>query len=315
MQRLLNQCMIGMLISFLMSTFSFAQDIEIEILNQNGDKVGAQEIAPAETDNALIDDNVTIISPDGSSKKLNLNGNQSIIIRRSMKTVDENGQRKTESNGKAVIIGPDGQRQEFELNGESDLGLRGFLGLGGFPGQGTAVKAGKFMIGVHCDKIHPAVAAQLDLESGMGLLVKQVSKDSPAANAGIQKHDVLLFADDKQLSATGDLIKAVQSSGEGETAVSITLIHRGKESTVKVKPIERPASAINGMEFLPNNLNFQFREFGPGAVIDIDPNSSFDQRIERMQEQMQRFEQRIQQQMQEALSQQNFQFKPSDDED
>lgn len=305
MKRLLNRILFGLALVIGTSTCVVAQDIEIEIVNPNGDKVGPQVVVPAQSDENLIDDSVRVISPDGSSKPLPLNGSRGIIVSRSIKTVNKNGQQSTESSGKAIIIGPDGKRQEIELDGDSDLSG---LGLGGFLGRGTAVNAGKFMIGVHCEPMHPAVAAQLDLQKG--LMIKQVSTDSPASKAGLQKHDVLLFANDKQLANTSDLIEAVQKSGESKSALSITLIRRGKETTAEVRPIERPRSAI-GLNLFPNDMNFQFRQFGPGVVIGGDMDASFQEQIEQMRDRMRQMEQQFQQQLQDFQLQQNFQSPPS----
>jgi hypothetical protein len=309
MKTLLNRILFGLAFAISSSTFVVAQNLEIEIVNPNGDKVGPQVVAPVQSDEDLIDDDVTIISPDGSSQPLPFTGGQSVIISRSMKTVNENGQQRTESSGKAIIIGPDGKRQEIELDGDSDFSG---LGLDGFLGRGTAVKAGKFMIGVHCEPIHPAVAAQLDLEKG--LMIKQIASDSPASKAGLQKHDVLLFANDKQLANTADLTQAVQKTGESKSALSLTLIRRGKETTVEVRPTERPPSAI-GQDLFPNDMNFQFRQFGPGAVIGGDLDASFQQQMEQMRDRMRQMEQRIQQRMQDFQLQQNFEPQPSADID
>lgn len=298
MQRLLSRFFLGLALAAGMTSASIAQDIEVEIVNPDGDKVAPQTVGPIEIDDSLIKKGTTIISPNGTSQKLNLNGNQSITIRRSTSTVDRNGQRRSESSGKAIVIGPDGKRQEFDLDGSSDLGQ---LGLGGFLGQGTAVQAGKFMIGVYSDSVPPALAAQLDLETGSGLLVTEVTQDSPASKAGLQKHDVLLFADDKQLSTPADLVKAIQKSGEAKAAISLTLIQRGKETTIKVKPLERPENELK-LGILPNDLGFQFRAFGPGAVINKGLERSLQQaaeksrlRMQQIEEQMEKFDDRMKQ--------------------
>eukprot|EP01048_Picozoa_sp_COSAG05_P039507 COSAG05_NODE_19678_length_289_cov_0.815789_1_plen_96_part_11 len=55
-----------------------------------------------------------------------------------------------------------------------------------------------FAIGSIYRPVNEAMRSQLGL-GDRGLLVLSVSNDSPAAKAGIEKHDVLIFADDKEL--------------------------------------------------------------------------------------------------------------------
>jgi len=138
----------------------------------------------------------------------------SIVIRKSFSTVDENGERKTERSGKAIVIGPDGQRQEFDLSDDQNMKIEipGFGGRLQIPGLDAGTETIAFTLGCRYSSIHPAVASQLGLESG--LMVTQVPQNSAAAKAGVQKHDILLFADDKQVISETDLNAVVQAAGE-----------------------------------------------------------------------------------------------------
>ena len=87
----------------------------------------------------------------------------------------------------------------------------------------------------------PPVRAQLDLPEKQGLLVVSVVPDSPAAKAGIVRHDVLLRAGDKPLADPRQLVQAIEATKEGK--LKIELLHDGKPKTVEVTPAKRPEEA------------------------------------------------------------------------
>ena len=105
---------------------------------------------------------------------------------------------RTETFGKAIIIGPDGVRQEIELGGPLEGQLNERL-----PGMMRLQweQSNKYMIGVNCRPISEALRTQLDLETERVWLLKDVVHDSPAAKAGLEQHDILMFADDTHLAA------------------------------------------------------------------------------------------------------------------
>ena len=186
----------------------------------------------------------------------------SIIIRKSFSSVDENGERKTESSGKAIVIGPDGQRQEFDLGDDQNMKIEipGFGEMLQIPGMDVDAepKTATFTLGCRYGSIHPAVKSQLGLESGV--MVTQVPQGSAAAKAGVQVHDILLFADEKQLTSQYDLKTVVQAAGEAKASVSLTLIRGGKEILVVVTPEQRKATAFNQIQGFPDGWDLDFPE-------------------------------------------------------
>jgi membrane-associated protease RseP (regulator of RpoE activity) len=97
-------------------------------------------------------------------------------------------------------------------------------------------------IGVVCFPVNDAMRAQLDVPKGAGLLVASVMSKSPAAEAGIQTHDILLKAGDKPLAKVTDLLDAVRDAKEKQP-LAVELLRKGKKETVKVQPAQRPAEA------------------------------------------------------------------------
>ena len=265
------------------SVFVFANSqlclAQVEIVDGDGKQVDKNDI-PSEVvqqrpaTGELPQDNPQIFGGGNGS---------SIIIRKSFSSVDENGERKTESSGKAIVIGPDGQRREFDLGDEQNFKIE-FPGFGDrlqIPGLDVDAEPETvaFTLGCRYGSIHPAVKSQLGLESG--LMVTQVPQGSVAAKAGVQKHDILLFADDKQVISERDLNTAVQAAGKAKTSVLLTLIRGGKEITVAVTPEQREATAFN-----------QIQGFPDGWDLDFPEDDVFQQ---RMREQMERMLNRMRQ--------------------
>ncbi len=89
----------------------------------------------------------------------------------------------------------------------------------------------KTWLGVVLDEISDAVASQLPLDPGTGLIVEYVSPDSPAAKAGLQKHDVLVRLDDQVLIAPVQLQTLIANRKDGDT-VEVHFLRKGQPQMV-----------------------------------------------------------------------------------
>jgi membrane-associated protease RseP (regulator of RpoE activity) len=85
----------------------------------------------------------------------------------------------------------------------------------------------------------PVLRTHLQLAEGTGIVVEDVVADSPAAKAGLQKHDIILRANDDMVDSMETLQTHVQAAKD--KAIELKIIRLGKETTVKVTPAERPA--------------------------------------------------------------------------
>ena len=285
-----------------------AQEVEsdIEIFNSDGERVNARVIAVAQDDDEdrqitidKEDGKITIIDADGNKREIDVSGAQGIIVNQGVKSIIKDGEKQTETVGKAIIIGPDGVRQEIELGGpvQGQWSQPGMMRL-------QWEEANNYMIGVNCSPISESLTSQLDLESGTGLVVENVSGDSPAEKAGLERHDILMFADDARLAEISDLVDVVQRAGKEESEISLTVIRKGKEIGIDVSPVERPAGeqmvlpdGFKGVvEMLPRfegnaPFDFQFKQMGPGVIMGPDFNR--DDFHKRMQEQMKDMQEEI----------------------
>ena len=88
----------------------------------------------------------------------------------------------------------------------------------------TDEKAG--YLGVHIQDITEQLGDHFKIKDG-GVLVSEVEKDSPAEKAGLKAGDIITKVDDKKVTTTSELSKAVRSY-EPETKVSVSIVRDGK---------------------------------------------------------------------------------------
>jgi hypothetical protein len=89
-------------------------------------------------------------------------------------------------------------------------------------------------LGLALGPVDESLAAQMNLADGVGVLVRAVLPDSPAARAGVQKHDVLHYFNDQLLVNEAQLQTLVRQAGTG-TDVTLKLLRKGKNESVVVQ--------------------------------------------------------------------------------
>jgi hypothetical protein len=88
----------------------------------------------------------------------------------------------------------------------------------------------KSWLGVVLNEVPSAVASQLPIDSGTGLIVEYVTPNSPAANAGLQKHDVLVRLADQVLIAPKQFQTLIATRKAGDT-VEVAFLRKGQPQT------------------------------------------------------------------------------------
>ncbi len=139
--------------------------------------------------------------------------------------------------------------------------LQGLRNLEVFPG-GVRMGRTDGRLGVMVERPGDALADQLNLKSGKGLLVTDVVPDSPAAKAGLKPHDVLLQFDGKDVPDEPFEFARMINDVKADTAVELVLLRKGKQETVKdVKlPEARPMLPPGVRPFsLPRGLALPIR--------------------------------------------------------
>ena len=97
-------------------------------------------------------------------------------------------------------------------------------------------------LGIQAQIIDESIATALKLESTNGVLVADVTANSPAKLAGIKSGDVILKYNDKQIKNLFDLPKMVAETAINDEA-KITLLRKGQQLVVNAKIISTEQGA------------------------------------------------------------------------
>ncbi len=131
----------------------------------------------------------------------------------------------------------------------------------------VAIKAPprEFWIGVTVTAVEPALRAQLKLPPH-GRIVTGVGESSPAARAGVQRHDILLDVDGEPLTEPAKLASYVES--KGEKPIVLRLVRNGKGPILLTMTPERrkhPASSSTNPP--QDGQSFAYTFIQPGGVV------------------------------------------------
>lgn len=131
-------------------------------------------------------------------------------------------------------------------------------------------------LGVAAEPVSDEVRAQLPLQSGEGLTVRHLMPESPAAQAGLQEHDILMRFDDQILVSSEQLRSLVKMRKPGDT-VKLAYLRKGekKEATATLAEHQVEVTRDDVIDWLKNPEN-------RGAALE--------QGRERIKEMEQRFQ-------------------------
>ena len=108
-----------------------------------------------------------------------------------------------------------------------------------------ALAAGRGWLGVTTQATDDDLRRGLDLTRD-GLLVNQVSDDSPADRAGLRKGDVILTYNSRTVTEPEDLRQLVRDTEPGRTA-SLGVWRDGSRRTLQVTVGEVPQEGVDGI--------------------------------------------------------------------
>lgn len=162
-------------------------------------------------------------------------------------------------------------------------GRLGGIGAWPFPGLGIPVR-GEGRLGVHLDQVPAALADQLELPAGRGLLVVEVVPGSAAEKAGVKPSDIIVeFAGQVVTDDAQELVRRVNEAKSGEK-IELTVLRKGKKVMMQVelperkKPAERRADFVPGFPGIFGGIGGAgFGGFAPGSSIRFSVvNGQFD---------------------------------------
>jgi PDZ domain len=130
-------------------------------------------------------------------------------------------------------------------------------------GPGSPEEKPTAYLGVLTAQVSRELRAQFGLGEGFGLQVAEVMPDSPAKDAGLKEHDVLVAFEDQKLVNMEQLQTLVRSKKKGD-AVSLSIITGGQAKQISVKIGERMMSvnAERPRGFMPGFSDMRGGEWG-----------------------------------------------------
>ncbi len=134
------------------------------------------------------------------------------------------------------------------LDGEPSVQVFGSgAGAQAAAGAGEVMKA--TWLGVTTEAASDEVRAQLALDPGVGLTVFGVAPESPAAKAGLEKHDILVKFEEQLLMDPDQLRNLVRARQAGDK-VGLTYLRKGKKATAKAVLGEREEAGEAGQQVI-----------------------------------------------------------------
>jgi predicted metalloprotease with PDZ domain len=129
--------------------------------------------------------------------------------------------------------------QRQKSSGQIAVALALFVAL--FAGPAFAAASNGYL-GVHLQDLDDALIAALDLDGAEhGVLVSEVVDDSPAAEAGLERGDVIVEFDGAPTKSVRGLTRRVRRADAGD-AVKLQVLRKGRAQTIEVTLGESPKS-------------------------------------------------------------------------
>ena len=119
-------------------------------------------------------------------------------------------------------------------------------------------------LGVYIQQVTPELAKKFGLKEPHGALVADVIKDSPAAEAGLKRGDVIVAYDGKKVPDNHALPRMVASTEVGKK-VELTVWRKGREKTltVKIGELKEEAAAARPKTPAKTRLGMTLQELTP----------------------------------------------------
>ena len=129
--------------------------------------------------------------------------------------------------------------------------------------------------GVSLSEAPAEVRAQLPLEEGVGVLVRDVVTDSPAQKAGVQVNDVLTKFNDQKINDPLQFSQLVAAQKKGE-AVRLTYFRHGREAATEVTLAQPPPEEASGLA-LQTLQNLKQTLNGDGKILAAENDETLAQ--------------------------------------
>jgi S1-C subfamily serine protease len=94
-------------------------------------------------------------------------------------------------------------------------------------------------LGIQGQTVDPQIAELYDLPAASGAVVAEVVPDTPAAEAGLQRGDIITGIDGREITSMNELAALIRRQ-QPDDSVTLTVLRGGEELTIDVTLRERP---------------------------------------------------------------------------
>jgi serine protease Do len=192
---------------------------------QDLDKDLAKQFSLEDSNGALV----TSVMPDSAADKAGVKVGD-VIIRLNGKTVDSSRDLRNKVAGTApgAKVKLDLMRSGKELSVTATIGNLAEEAAAGGGESGEAPQAA--MLGLSLQNLTPDLAQTFGLTEKSGVLIADVEQGSPAAEAGLQRGDLIVEVNRKKVASVDELKKVLDQSKEG----SMLLLVKRKNASLFV---------------------------------------------------------------------------------
>ena len=134
------------------------------------------------------------------------------------------------------------------------------------------VKPSEYWLGAVVAPVPPETAAQLGLADGIGVVIRDVVPDSPAAKTGLQQYDILTKLGDTNVSGRDSIGQALDAAQDKPLATEF--YRKGKLETVELTAEKRPEATETdalateqSTSTEPFDANEKIRVVRPGMIV------------------------------------------------
>jgi serine protease Do len=132
----------------------------------------------------------------------------------------------------------------------------------------SLIKTGKVVrgwLGVGIQEITPDLAKAFKVKEQRGALVSDVNEQGPALKAGVQRGDVIIEFDGKEVLSVSELRNRVAATPVGAN-IRVKVIRDGQEKTVNIHISERPSDAMLARSTEPGSASPEATEPRKGPL-------------------------------------------------
>ncbi len=247
-------------------------------------------------DEAKVVEGMPITIEDGTDKP---HGKKRVELKleTSSTSTEDGDPPKVVTKGKIVVVGPDGKKKEYDVDDKEGQAIlmelheadaaegtedHDVIVKSVITGSDTEVNVAeeeRLVIGVQCEEASDLLRGHLKLGVA-GVVVLDVREETPAAEAGLQKNDIVISIDEKPVGTKEELIDAVSAS-EGKE-LHLEILRAGDKQKIAVTPKKMKVPVvfatvtdedtegiqdIEGMEKLPEHIRKMIKERAPGVRI------------------------------------------------